>query len=134
LNFRTTALLLALVVATAVLAVVPRSPIARLANYDSDGPDPLYDADVDGKAIRRAGELIPEDATYYIHTAPTDPLLIGNLKAAGQLFFAPALPVRDVARAEWIVSYQAPKLVPAGLHIGRAYRLGERIWLLEVES
>jgi hypothetical protein len=133
LTFRDVALLLALVVATAVLAVAPRSPIARLANYDSDGPDPLYDADVDGAAIRRAGELIPEDATYYIHTAPSDPLLIGNLKAAGQLFFAPALPVRDAARADWIVSYRAPRLVPRGLHAGRAYRLGERIWLLEVE-
>jgi hypothetical protein len=130
------ALLLGLAVATAVLAVVPglNRPIARLANYDADGRDPIYDANVDGDAIRRAAELLPDGTTYYIHTPPDDPLLIGNLKAAGQLFFAPALPVRDAGAARWVLSYGAERLLPPGLRAARRQRLGERIYLVEIAS
>jgi hypothetical protein len=133
---RELALLLALVVATAVLAVVPGldRPFARLANYDADTRDPIYDADVDGDAIRRAASLLPERTTYYVHTSPSDPLLIGNLKAAGQLFFAPALPVLDVADARWVLSYRAERLLPGELRAERRYRLGDGIYLIEVAA
>jgi hypothetical protein len=136
LNRREVALLFALAAVTAGLAVVPgiNRPIARLANYDADGRDPIYDANVDGAAIRRAAELLPERTTYYIHTPPSDPLLIGNLKAAGQLFFAPALPVRDPAAARWVLSYEAQTLLPSGLRAQRRHRLGERIYLVRVAS
>lgn len=129
--------MLALAALTAVLAVVPRvnEPFARLANYDADGPDPIYDAAVDGSVIRRAAELIPDGTTYYIHTAPNDPLLIGNLKAAGQLFFAPALPVQDPLAARWVLSYGAPTLLPDPLRGAsrRQQRLGDGIYLVELE-
>jgi hypothetical protein len=117
-----------------VLALLPPGPIARLANYDADGPDPIYDASVDGEAIRRAAKLLPDRTTYYVHTSPADPLLIGNLKAAGQLFFAPALPVLDPARARWILSYRAESPLPPGLHAERRHRLGEGIYLVQVAS
>jgi hypothetical protein len=132
---RELAVLLVLALATAVLALVPglNRPIARLANYDADGPDPLYDANVDGRAIRRAAELLPERTTYFIYAPQADPLLTGNLKAAGQLFFAPALPVRDVREARWVLSYGAETL-PSGLQARRRHRLAESIELVEVAS
>jgi hypothetical protein len=136
LSRRELGLLIALAVATAVLALVPglNRPIARLANYDADGPDPIYDANVDGSAIRRAAQLLPAQTTYFVHTPRSDPLLTGNLKAAGQLFFAPALPVRDPADARWVLSYGAETLLPPGLRAERRHRLGERIYLIEVAS
>jgi hypothetical protein len=132
---RELAVLLVLALATAVLAVVPglNRPIARLANYDADGPDPLYDANVDGRAIRRAAELLPERTTYFIYAPQADPLLTGNLKAAGQLFFAPALPVRDLREARWVLSYGVETL-PSGLQARRRHRLAEGIELVEVAS
>jgi hypothetical protein len=134
LSKREVALLLTLAAATAVLALLSFGPIARLANYDADGPDPIYDASVDGEAIRRAARLLPEETTYYVHTSPADPLLIGNLKAAGQLFFAPALPVLDPARARWIFSYRAETALPPGLRAERRHRLGEGIYLVRLAS
>jgi hypothetical protein len=133
---RELAVVLGLAAATALLAAAPglNRPFARLANYDADGPDPVYDAAVDGAAVRRAASLLPERTTYFVHTSPSDPLLIGNLKAAGQLFFAPALPVRDPAEARWVFSYHAPTPLPPGLRAERRYTLGERIYLLRVAS
>jgi hypothetical protein len=130
---RELAVLLVLALATAVLAVVPglNRPIARLANYEADGPDPLYDANVDGRAIRRAAELLPERTTYVVYAPNADPLLTGNLKAAGQLFFAPALPVRDVADARWVLSYGAERL-PPGVDARRRHALSDGIELVEV--
>lgn len=128
--------MLALTVLTAVVAVAPRvnEPLARLANYDADTRDPIYDAAVDGTAIRRAASLLPERTTYFIHAPADDPLLIGNLKAAGQLFFAPALPVLDPAAAGWVLSYRAETLLPGSLRglARRQHRLGDRIYLVEL--
>lgn len=120
-------LVLALLLGTTLLAVVPgvRDPIGRLANYEADGRDPLYDAAIDGRAIRRGGALLPNEATYYVDAPADDPLLAGNLKAAAQLFFVPALPVRDVSRAEWVLTHRPPAS-------GRkTHRLGERLFLVE---
>ena len=128
--------MLALAVLTAVVAVAPRvsEPLARLANYEADTRDPIYDAAVDAAAIRRAAMLLPERTTYFIHTAGNDPLLIGNLKAAGQLFFAPALPVLDPTAADWILSYRAETLLPGPVNglARRQHRLGDHIYLVEL--
>jgi hypothetical protein len=117
-----------------VVAVVPglNTPVARLAAYEGDGPDPQYDAFVDGDAIRRAGELVPDGTTYYVHAPGASPLLAGNLKAAAQLFLGPALPVRDPALARWVVSYDAEPLLPHGLQAGAIHRVGEHAVLVEV--
>jgi hypothetical protein len=105
---REVALLLGLVAATALVAAVPglNTPIARLAAYEGDGPDPLYDAPIDAAAFRRAGELVPDDATYILQTPREIPVFVGNVKAAAQLFLAPALLVHDPEDADWVLSYR----------------------------
>jgi len=111
-------------------ALVPRpadAPLGRLANVDGDGPDPRYDAPLDGDAVRRAGRIVPEDDTYAVVVRGGDPLLQGNLKAAAQLFLVPALPVQDLSRAEWVLLYAESD---PGLG---ARRLGENLWLVDAD-
>jgi hypothetical protein len=97
-----------LVVAVAAVVLVAAAllvagPARRLANVDGDGHAPLYDRPLDDRSLRRAGELVPDDATYYVDASGADPLSQGNLKAAAQLYLAPALPVLDPERAQWVV-------------------------------
>lgn len=87
----------------AAVALAVPGPGRRLAKVDGDGPGPLYDSPLDDSSLRRAGELVPDDATYYVDAGDADPLLQGNLKAATQLYAAPALPVLDRTRARWIL-------------------------------
>jgi hypothetical protein len=129
-------LLAACAVVTLGLALAPGrlgAPIRRVANYRADTRDPIYNAPVDGAAIRRAGALIPNspDETYYLHTRP-EPQLGHDLIGAGLLFLLPALAVPDARDARWILSYQAPTLVPRGVQARRTYRIGPRIFLVRV--
>lgn len=128
------ALLAGCAVLTVALALSPGrlgAPIRRLANYRADTRDPIYNAEIDAAAIRRAGALIPDSRheTYYIHTRP-DPQLGHDLIGAGLLFFLPALAVPDPMHARWILSYEAQTLLPRGVRAGRIYRLGPRIFLI----
>jgi hypothetical protein len=130
------ALLATCALVTVALALVPGrlgAPVRRLANYRADTRDPIYNAPIDAAAIRRAGGLIPNSRreTYYIHTGPY-PQLGHDLIGAGLLFFLPALAVPDPRDARWIMSYQAPTLVPRGVRAGRTYRLGPKIFLVRV--
>jgi len=130
------ALLGACALVTVGLAVAPGrlgAPIRRLANYRADTRDPIYNAPVDAAAIRQAGALIPNSRreTYYIYTRP-DPQLGHDLIGAGLLFFLPALAVPHPHDARWILSYEAPSLVPRGVRAGRTYRLGSNIFLVRV--
>jgi hypothetical protein len=133
---REVALVLVLVAATALLAVVPglNIPISRLAAYEGDGPEPLYDAEIDAAAIRRAAALVPDDATYFVHAPREVPLLVGNVKAAAQLFFEPALLVHDPELAGWVVSYRTRggPLLPGALRPLRIHRLAPWFALVEV--
>ena len=129
-------LLAACALVTVGLALAPGrlgAPIRRLANYRADTRDPIYNAPIDAAAIRRAGALIPNsrDETYFIYTSP-EPQLGHDLIGAGLLFFLPALAVPDPHDARWILSYEAPSLVPRGVRAGRTYRLGPRIFLVRV--
>jgi hypothetical protein len=129
-------LLAALTVATIGLALAPGrlgAPVRRLANYDADTRDPIYNAPIDAAAIRRVGALIPNSRreTYYIHTRP-EPQLGHDLIGAALLFLLPALAVPDPQDARWILSYEAPSLVPRGVRAERTYRLGRRIFLVRV--
>jgi hypothetical protein len=130
---REVALLLVLVAAALVLALVPwlRTPFAQLAAYDGDGPDPRFDADVDGAALRRAGEVVPEGDTYFLFMPGATPLLAGNVKAAAQLFLLPALPVTDPRRARWVLRYGGGGL-PPGLTAGAATELAPGVALVRV--
>jgi hypothetical protein len=131
---REATLLLALAAAATLLALVPglNTPVSRLAAYDGDGREPLYDANLDGAAIRRAGELLPDGTTYALYAPDARPLLAGNLKAAAQLFLAPALPLHDPRRAEWVLSYGTGRLLPPGLRPLRVHRLGPGVALVRV--
>jgi hypothetical protein len=109
-------LLAALVAATAVAFLLPGvgGALRRLAKVDGDGPDPRYDIAIDPAAIRRAARILPNDARYFVAVGGHDPLEHGNLKAAAQLFFSPALPVQDPAAAGWLLSYHEEPAVSAG--------------------
>jgi hypothetical protein len=130
------ALLAACALVTLGLALAPGrlgAPVRRLANYRADTRDPIYNAQIDAAAIRRAGALIPNSRseTYYIYTRP-EPQLGHDLIGAGLLFFLPALAVPHPQDARWILSYEAPSLVPKGVRVGRSYRLGPMIFLVRL--
>ena len=130
---REVALLLALAAAALLLALVPwlNTPVARLAAYDGDGPDPRYDAHVDGAALRRAGDVVPDGDTYFLFTPGASPLLAGNLKAAAQLFLSPALPVTDPRRARWVLRYGGRGL-PPGLRVESSTELAPGVAVVRV--
>jgi hypothetical protein len=109
-------LLAALVAATGIALLLPGigGPLRRLAKVDGDGPEPRYEIAIDPGAIRRAARTLPDDARYFVAVGGHDPLEHGNLKAAAQLFFAPALPVQDPAAAGWLLTYREEAVVPAG--------------------
>lgn len=109
------------------------SPIRRVANYRADSANPIFNVPLDAGALRRAGELIPDDAreTWFVHTRP-EPQLGHDLLGAGLLFFTPALPAADAARARWILSYEARTRLPAGVEAQRTYRLGDAVYLVRV--
>jgi hypothetical protein len=100
------ALAVAAGVVLAVLVAATPGPGRRLAEIPGDGPDPRYDVPLPKQAIRETGRGLTKDDTYALQTPGATPLVAGNLKAAGQLFFAPALPVLDVRRADWVIVYR----------------------------
>jgi hypothetical protein len=124
------ALLVACALVAAALALVPSpsdSPLGRVASLDGDGPDPRYDTRLDGAAIRRAGGILPDATTYAVAAPGAPPLLAGNLKAATQLFLAPALPVQDARAARWVLVYgPAAARAPAGSRIAPQVALVRR--------
>jgi hypothetical protein len=127
-----------LMLITVAVALAPgrlSTPIRRLANYRADTRDPIYNAPLDGGAIRRAGAILPNsrDVTYYIHTRP-EPQLGHDLIGAGLLFFLPAVPVPSPREAHWILSYDAPTRLPKGVSAERTYRVGRRIYLIRVRQ
>jgi hypothetical protein len=86
-------------------AAVPWSdgPLRRLAGGEGQGPDPTFDVELDGDALRTAAPMV--DGSNYVMAWPGgSPLEQGNLKAAGQLYFARGLPVLEPSKAEWVVA------------------------------
>jgi hypothetical protein len=78
-----------------LLQVFPRYGfVARhMPDRQFDGPDPIYfhfgyrsPAKIDTAAIRRGGELIPDDGVYYFRTGVADQTS-ENLMLAARLFF-----------------------------------------------
>lgn len=126
----------AVVVLAAVLAVTPglRSPVSRLANYDADSADPIYDIAVDGDALRRAGSILPDrdGISYFVYSPAASGLLIGNIRAAMALYALPALPVQRAESSDWILSYDSPGLVPPGQRPQRVHQLSPRVALVEI--
>lgn len=96
------AVAIGLVLAAASL-IVPR--VRHYAGFPADGSDPHYDTPLPAAAIRAAGRSLPDGVTYSLSAPGADPLTAGNLKAAAQLFFAPAKPVQAPTQAQWFVTY-----------------------------
>jgi hypothetical protein len=102
--------------AAAVLAVaaVPWSdgPLRRLAGGDGEGRDPTFDVELDAAALRAAVPLVG-DSEYGTEWPGGSPLQKGNLKAAGQLYFARGVPVLERQRARWVVLARDGRIVVA---------------------
>ncbi len=127
----------AVALAFVLVAVAPgrvSGPIRRLANYAADGPDPIWDTVVDGAALREAGRILPDNATYALYYPVADGQLAHDLQGATLLFFTPALPLKHVRDAGWVLSYHAPRLLPEGVHAERTYNLSPRIYLIKVRQ
>ena len=93
-------------------AVVPWSdgPLRRLAGGEGEGRDPMFDVELDAAALRAAAPLVG-DSEYVTEWPGGSPLHQGNLKAAGQLYFARGLPVLERPRAEWVVAVRGGRVV-----------------------
>jgi hypothetical protein len=98
-----------------LLQVFPRYGfvVHHLPGRELDGPDPIYfhfgyrsPADVDTAAIRRGGELIPDDGVYYFRTGVAD-RTSANVMLVARLFFLPAVQSRTPTLANWVLSYRA---------------------------
>jgi hypothetical protein len=134
--------------AVASIALVPRasSPLLRvfpryspavhhLPGRSLDAGDPIYfhvgyqrAARVDTAAIRRAGELVPNDAIYYVRTPASDPTR-GDIVLAAQLFLLPAVQSKNPSAAGWILSYRSPAPTARARQV---YELGPDLRLTEV--
>lgn len=125
-------LVLGTALVVALLSVAPgpqRSWVKRVVNAQADGPDPHYDVAIDAAAVRRAAKLLPDRTTYVVAVPAGQPVLRGNLRAAAQLFFAPALPVQSPADAHWAL------VAGAGGPRGAAtYRLGGGLRLVRLQD
>ncbi len=93
-------------------AIVPWSdgPLRRLAGGEAGGPDPTFDVELDGNALRAAAPMVG-DSDYATEWPGGSPLEQGNLKAAGQLYFARGFPVLDRSRADWILGVRGGSVV-----------------------
>jgi hypothetical protein len=132
-------IVLAVACAATLAATVPRldGPVSRLANYRADSADPIWDNSrgprpTDGAALRRAGELLPAHAAYWLDVDQSVPGLQHDVEGAALLFFAPALRVERPADADWVLNYGARPLLPPGLRPERVYRLGAGVALVQV--
>jgi len=88
--------------------VVDHLPGSRL-----DPGDPIYvhsssrrPARIDTGAIRRAGELVPNDAVYFVD-APSSGTASDDVALAAQLFLLPAVRSTSAGAAGWILSYRS---------------------------
>ena len=114
--------------ALTVAAVARLGPLTRLANYRSDGPGPIYDQPgVDDGILQRAASLLPRGATYGVFGEPAF-----DLQGGAMLYFPPALQVPNV-RAQWVLSYHAPQLLPSGLRSLSVHRVAKGVFLIRVE-
>ena len=61
---------------------------------------------IDTAAIRRGGELIPDEGIYYFRTGVADQTS-ENIMLAARLFFLPAVQTQRPRLADWVLSYRA---------------------------
>jgi hypothetical protein len=112
----------------------PTGWIRFLGTYHTSSPDPLWDIPVDGRAFRQAASYVGRGDTYYLWYPAAQTQYSHDLLGAGYDFLTPALPVVKPQDADWIVSYDAPKLVPPGVRAGKAILLEKGIYLVRVKG
>ncbi len=102
----------AVAAAVLLLALVPwaGSPLRRLAGGEGDGPDARFDVPLDAHVLRGAAERVRPGDEYVTAWPGGSPLEQGNLKAAGQLYLAHALPVLDRERPPWVLIVGADRV------------------------
>lgn len=123
----------AIVAGTGLLPGRLSSPVDRLVNVEPDTASPIYNVPVDDAAMRRAGEIVPDDVLYFVTWPEAQPQYEHDLHGAAHMYLSPALPVRDPARAEWVLAYLVPAPVPTGKRVVQRFRLGTDLEVLEVE-
>jgi hypothetical protein len=116
------------------LSLVPEyTPIVtRLPGYGGDSRDPIYfhisdtsPAAIDTDAIRRAGRLLPDEASYYLQVPDSAPHA-DDVRLAAMLFLQPSLRSRQASAADWLLTYGSPSL-PRGASAEATYRLGDLV-------
>jgi hypothetical protein len=127
---------IATVLLVALMVLEPRtaSPLERLVNVEADGPGPIYNVPIDVGAIRRARSVLPKDAVYYIHppAGAHSSALFHDILGTAYHYLLPSVPARDLTRARWVLSYQAPTLLPPGVRAARVHRVGNRVFVVEL--
>jgi hypothetical protein len=126
-------------VSSRVRSAVPEyGPIIdRLPGYRPQTGDPIYfhfssqaATQVDTAAIRRAGRLVPDGATYFVQAPESSPST-EDVVLAARLFFLPAVLSRRTDNVGWVLSYRSTS-IPAGLRAIRSYRLDKDLLLVRV--
>jgi hypothetical protein len=88
--------------------------VRRLPHYagQSGDPDPAHFSHrIDANLVRRAGDLVPDDALYYVNSPGP---FAESLDRLARLYFLPALAVRHPSDADWILSFRRRSL-PRGV-------------------
>jgi hypothetical protein len=110
--------------------------VLRLPGYSGADGDPIYShfgdvapAAIDTDSVRRAAQLLPNRATYFLKVSRSTPNA-KDLSLSANLFFQPALRARRVGRAEWLVSYGSP--LPPRVDAVASYRISRQLVLLKL--
>lgn len=105
--------------------------LRRLPRYEGQRGDPdlgRLGTQIDAAAIRRAAELVPDDALYYVH-APER--FAEGIHRVAQLNFLPAVAVRRPTDADWVLVFRSPSL-PQGVAELESFALSRDLSLLRV--
>jgi hypothetical protein len=116
-----------------VLARLPeyQSLLRRLPPYEAQSGDPdraHYSARVDAGAVRRAADLVQDDALYYVQSPEP---FAESLERVARLYFLPALAVRHPTEANWILSFRSRSL-PRGVAELESITLSQDLTLYRV--
>jgi hypothetical protein len=120
-------------VTEAVLSFFPEyAPVLRLLpRYEAEQGTPdlgRLGAQIDVAEIRRAADIVPDDALYYVH-APER--FAEDVRRVAQFYFLPAVAVRHPTGADWVLAFRSPSL-PQGLTERESIALSPDLSLIRV--
>jgi O-antigen ligase len=97
---------------------------------DASGPGVPFGVPSQLEGLRVAAARLPSGARYYAYSDAGEAR--AALGYAARLYIPNGLPMRLPSDADWIVSYRAPALVPAGVIAKRAYAVAPDVFLVQV--